>query len=249
MFEFWEKSQKLILFSYGVTENNDNYLGKIFCITDRNMNRSNFSLSCSSSLVKLFNLLIPDWKLCCCLFIYTSLSQIFTNIRIFLLLKEVNIWYLGNLFFHRINFLWCTSLYIKPFNSKKIKKKKPWCLQGPDQCVQCAHAQDGPYCVARCPHGVMGDGDSVIWKYPDASGRCQSCHQNCTQGWGACGRWSVRNEEKPVPPERDGFFMSLCMQVFGSWTVWMHRVKPQPQKGRNMFLFAVNRHVVGNPGC
>uniref|UniRef100_A0A4W6CT20 Receptor protein-tyrosine kinase n=1 Tax=Lates calcarifer TaxID=8187 RepID=A0A4W6CT20_LATCA len=53
---------------------------------------------------------------------------------------------------------------------------------GPDQCSQCAHFKDGPHCVLRCPHGVLGDRDTLIWKYPDSSGQCQSCHQNCTQG-------------------------------------------------------------------
>ncbi|KAG8009668.1 Melanoma receptor tyrosine-protein kinase [Nibea albiflora] len=53
---------------------------------------------------------------------------------------------------------------------------------GADQCSQCANFQDGPHCVPRCPHGVLGDGDTLIWKYPDGTGQCQSCHQNCTQG-------------------------------------------------------------------
>uniref|UniRef100_UPI003AABDA4D melanoma receptor tyrosine-protein kinase-like n=1 Tax=Centroberyx gerrardi TaxID=166262 RepID=UPI003AABDA4D len=53
---------------------------------------------------------------------------------------------------------------------------------GPDHCAQCAHFKDGPHCVPRCPHGVPGDGDTLIWKYPDRTGQCQSCHHNCTQG-------------------------------------------------------------------
>ncbi|KAL7373850.1 hypothetical protein ABVT39_015874 [Epinephelus coioides] len=53
---------------------------------------------------------------------------------------------------------------------------------GPDQCSQCAHFKDGPHCVPRCPHGVLGDRDMLIWKYPDRTGQCQPCHQNCTQG-------------------------------------------------------------------
>ncbi|XP_057680351.1 melanoma receptor tyrosine-protein kinase-like isoform X2 [Corythoichthys intestinalis] len=54
--------------------------------------------------------------------------------------------------------------------------------EGPDRCSRCAHVKDGPHCVPRCPHGVMGDGDSTIWKYADGQGRCQSCHRNCTEG-------------------------------------------------------------------
>uniref|UniRef100_A0A3B4Y2L5 Receptor protein-tyrosine kinase n=1 Tax=Seriola lalandi dorsalis TaxID=1841481 RepID=A0A3B4Y2L5_SERLL len=52
----------------------------------------------------------------------------------------------------------------------------------PAACSQCAHFKDGPHCVWRCPHGFPGDGDTLIWKYPDSTGQCQSCHQNCTQG-------------------------------------------------------------------
>uniref|UniRef100_A0A672J1W2 Receptor protein-tyrosine kinase n=1 Tax=Salarias fasciatus TaxID=181472 RepID=A0A672J1W2_SALFA len=64
-----------------------------------------------------------------------------------------------------------------------LLNETPTCrAPGPDQCSQCAHFKDGPHCVARCPHGVQGDGDTLIWKYPDSSGQCQSCHQNCTQG-------------------------------------------------------------------
>ncbi|KAE8279576.1 Melanoma receptor tyrosine-protein kinase [Larimichthys crocea] len=59
----------------------------------------------------------------------------------------------------------------------------PTCLgPGPDQCSQCANFKDGPHCVPRCPHGVLGDGDTLIWKYPNGTGQCQPCHQNCTQG-------------------------------------------------------------------
>ncbi|XP_076617179.1 melanoma receptor tyrosine-protein kinase-like [Chaetodon auriga] len=64
-----------------------------------------------------------------------------------------------------------------------LKADIPTCHgPGPDQCSQCAHFKDGPHCVPHCPHGVLGDGDTLIWKYPDGTGQCQSCHQNCTQG-------------------------------------------------------------------
>ncbi|KAI3355585.1 hypothetical protein L3Q82_018406 [Scortum barcoo] len=53
---------------------------------------------------------------------------------------------------------------------------------GPDQCSQCSHFKDGPHCVPHCPHGMLGEQDTVIWKYPDTAGQCQSCHLNCTRG-------------------------------------------------------------------
>ncbi|KAM3593948.1 uncharacterized protein V6R79_026296 [Siganus canaliculatus] len=64
-----------------------------------------------------------------------------------------------------------------------LKPGTPTCRgPGPDQCSQCAHFKDGPHCVSRCPHGVAGDEDTLIWKYPDRTGQCQACHRNCTQG-------------------------------------------------------------------
>ncbi|XP_031164484.1 melanoma receptor tyrosine-protein kinase-like [Sander lucioperca] len=69
-----------------------------------------------------------------------------------------------------------------------LKTGTPTCHgPGPDQCSQCAHFKDGPHCVARCPHGVLGDGDTLIWKYPDGTGQCQPCHQKCSDGCSGAG--------------------------------------------------------------
>ncbi|XP_047662260.1 epidermal growth factor receptor isoform X1 [Tachysurus fulvidraco] len=53
---------------------------------------------------------------------------------------------------------------------------------GPDMCVECANYKDGPHCVSRCPQGVPGEKEMLIWKYPDSMHVCQLCHPNCTQG-------------------------------------------------------------------
>ncbi|XP_039508295.1 epidermal growth factor receptor-like isoform X2 [Pimephales promelas] len=53
---------------------------------------------------------------------------------------------------------------------------------GPDKCTACANYKDGPHCVPRCPQGVPGEKDILIWKYADEMRVCQSCHENCTQG-------------------------------------------------------------------
>ncbi|KAJ8375545.1 hypothetical protein SKAU_G00061250 [Synaphobranchus kaupii] len=53
---------------------------------------------------------------------------------------------------------------------------------GPDKCTVCAHFKDGPHCVHKCPHGVPGESDTLIWKYADKNKECQQCHENCTQG-------------------------------------------------------------------
>ncbi|XP_026062579.1 epidermal growth factor receptor isoform X2 [Carassius auratus] len=53
---------------------------------------------------------------------------------------------------------------------------------GPDKCTACANYKDGPHCVTRCPQGIPGEKDVLIWKYADAMRVCQPCHENCTQG-------------------------------------------------------------------
>ncbi|XP_024136002.1 melanoma receptor tyrosine-protein kinase [Oryzias melastigma] len=64
---------------------------------------------------------------------------------------------------------------------------------GSDQCSQCAHFKDGSHCVLRCPHGVLDDESTPIWKYADQKGQCQLCHQNCTQGCTGPGlSWCLR---------------------------------------------------------
>uniref|UniRef100_A0ABM5GLZ1 receptor protein-tyrosine kinase n=1 Tax=Pogona vitticeps TaxID=103695 RepID=A0ABM5GLZ1_9SAUR len=54
---------------------------------------------------------------------------------------------------------------------------------GPDNCTKCAHVMDGPYCVKSCPAGVLGENDTLVWKYPDENSVCQLCHPNSICGW------------------------------------------------------------------
>ncbi|XP_027860188.1 melanoma receptor tyrosine-protein kinase isoform X2 [Xiphophorus couchianus] len=65
---------------------------------------------------------------------------------------------------------------------------------GPANCSKCAHFQDGPQCIPRCPHGMLGDGETLIWKYADKMGQCQPCHQNCTQGCSGPGLSGCRGD-------------------------------------------------------
>ncbi|XP_067385441.1 epidermal growth factor receptor isoform X2 [Channa argus] len=53
---------------------------------------------------------------------------------------------------------------------------------GPGNCTKCANFQDGLFCVPRCPQGVPGQDDMLVWKYADEMKVCQLCHKNCTQG-------------------------------------------------------------------
>uniref|UniRef100_A0A8D3AFL4 receptor protein-tyrosine kinase n=1 Tax=Scophthalmus maximus TaxID=52904 RepID=A0A8D3AFL4_SCOMX len=72
---------------------------------------------------------------------------------------------------------------------------------GSDQCSRCAHVQDGPHCVPHCPHGVPGDGDTLVWKYADDAGQCQACHQNCSN-WKRALRRLLQERElvEPLTP-------------------------------------------------
>ncbi|MGH0120802.1 UNVERIFIED_CONTAM: hypothetical protein FKN15_065138 [Acipenser sinensis] len=40
---------------------------------------------------------------------------------------------------------------------------------GPDKCTECAHFKDGPHCVPKCPAGIPGENNTIIWKYSDAN--------------------------------------------------------------------------------
>lgn len=55
-------------------------------------------------------------------------------------------------------------------------------VQGPGNCLMCAHVIDGPHCVKSCPAGILGENDTLVWKYPDENSVCQLCHPNCVRG-------------------------------------------------------------------
>uniref|UniRef100_A0A3Q1AYS3 Receptor protein-tyrosine kinase n=1 Tax=Amphiprion ocellaris TaxID=80972 RepID=A0A3Q1AYS3_AMPOC len=55
-------------------------------------------------------------------------------------------------------------------------------FQGSGNCAKCANFQDGLFCVSRCPQGMPGEDDMLVWKYADEMKVCQLCHKNCTQG-------------------------------------------------------------------
>jgi len=85
-------------------------------------------------------------------------------------------------------------------------------------CVRCKNVKDGPYCVPECPRT----------KYPDDSGICQDCHENCESygctgslnsvGYGACNACDIAVYDKnnnatmclPLDAEcEDGYFKHL----------------------------------------
>uniref|UniRef100_A0A8B9T409 Receptor protein-tyrosine kinase n=1 Tax=Anas platyrhynchos TaxID=8839 RepID=A0A8B9T409_ANAPL len=78
---------------------------------------------------------------------------------------------------------------------------------GPDHCMKCAHFIDGPHCVKTCPAGVLGENDTLVWKYADANSVCQLCHPNCTRG---------KSKNSKIPSIAAGVVGGLlCLVVVG----------------------------------
>ncbi|XP_010727531.3 epidermal growth factor receptor [Larimichthys crocea] len=65
---------------------------------------------------------------------------------------------------------------------------------GSENCTKCANFQDGLFCVSRCPQGVLGEDDMLVWKYADERKVCQLCHKNCTQGCSGPGLQGCQNK-------------------------------------------------------
>uniref|UniRef100_A0A8C4H5H7 Receptor protein-tyrosine kinase n=1 Tax=Dicentrarchus labrax TaxID=13489 RepID=A0A8C4H5H7_DICLA len=67
-------------------------------------------------------------------------------------------------------------------------------LWGSGNCTKCANFQDGLFCVSRCPQGMPGEDDMLVWKYVDENKVCQLCHENCTQGCNGAGLQGCQNK-------------------------------------------------------
>ncbi|XP_038078963.1 epidermal growth factor receptor-like [Patiria miniata] len=77
---------------------------------------------------------------------------------------------------------------------------------GPQNCTECLHVQDGPFCRAACP----------VSKYPDENGLCQPCHSNCVKEKGCTGPENKVGEGGCVAchqalVEQDGVTVLECM--------------------------------------
>ncbi|XP_061109560.1 epidermal growth factor receptor isoform X2 [Conger conger] len=70
----------------------------------------------------------------------------------------------------------------------------------PGECVECAHFKDGNYCISRCPQGIPGGGNTLIWKYADHMKVCQPCHNNCTKGCTGPGLHGCETEGNTLIP-------------------------------------------------
>ncbi|XP_029002381.1 melanoma receptor tyrosine-protein kinase-like [Betta splendens] len=114
----------------------------------------------------------------------------------------------------------------------------PQCLQregsppchgpGPDHCYQCANFKDGPHCVLHCPQGVVGDGNALIWKYPDQTGQCQTCHQNCKQGCFGPGPSKCKGDSNPPTLAASvvgGLLVAVVLAVLVSVLIRRRRIK------------------------
>nr|AAC60725.1 polyprotein [Rous-associated virus type 1] len=86
---------------------------------------------------------------------------------------------------------------------------------GPDHCMKCAHFIDGPHCVKACPAGVLGENDTLVWKYADANAVCQLCHPNCTRGCKGPGLEGCPNGSKTPSIAAGVVGGLLCLVVVG----------------------------------
>ncbi|XP_036897009.1 epidermal growth factor receptor isoform X3 [Sturnira hondurensis] len=83
---------------------------------------------------------------------------------------------------------------------------------GPDKCVQCAHYMDGPHCVSTCPAGVIGENNTLVWKFADAQHVCHLCHPNCTYGCVGPGLEGCPNGDN-IPSIATGIVGGLLLMV------------------------------------
>ncbi|KAM9333231.1 melanoma receptor tyrosine-protein kinase-like isoform 2-T2 [Pholidichthys leucotaenia] len=126
----------------------------------------------------------------------------------------------------------------------RLKTGAPMCHgPGPDQCSQCTRFKDGPHCVPHCPHGIQGDEDTLIWKYGDALGQCQSCHKNCTQGCSGPGLSGCRG----TPAHSTlavGIVGGLLIAVLISLVVFVSLRRQRIKRKRNLRRLLQERELV-----
>ncbi|KAM6201250.1 epidermal growth factor receptor [Rhynchocyon petersi] len=83
--------------------------------------------------------------------------------------------------------------------------------RGPDSCIQCAHYIDGPHCVKTCPAGILGENNTLVWKYADANHVCHLCHANCTFGCAGPGLEGCAMNGPKIPSIATGIVGGLLL--------------------------------------
>ncbi|KAM6920355.1 epidermal growth factor receptor [Lycodopsis pacificus] len=101
---------------------------------------------------------------------------------------------------------------------------------GSGNCTKCANLQDGLFCVPRCPQGVPGEDDMLVWKYADEMKVCKLCHKNCTQGCRGPGLGGCQRVEN-----RSGLSMISAGVVGGLLAVLI--------AGLSVFVLLRRRHI------
>eukprot|EP00066_Takifugu_rubripes_P008880 XP_003975413.1 PREDICTED: epidermal growth factor receptor [Takifugu rubripes] len=100
---------------------------------------------------------------------------------------------------------------------------------GSGNCTRCANSQDGLFCVSRCPQGVPGEDETLVWKYADNNKVCQLCHKNCTQGCTGPGLAGCQNKST------SGFSMIAAGVVGGLLAALI--------AGLSVFVLLRRRHI------
>ncbi|KAG5851248.1 hypothetical protein ANANG_G00091050 [Anguilla anguilla] len=115
---------------------------------------------------------------------------------------------------------------------------------GPDECTVCAHVKDGPHCVHKCPHGVPGENDILIWKYADKNKECQQCHENCTQGCNGPGLGGCHATGSRLPIIAAGVFGGLLAFLIVALTVFVLLRRRRIKRKRTLRRLLQERELV-----
>ncbi|XP_078723380.1 receptor tyrosine-protein kinase erbB-4-like [Lampetra fluviatilis] len=69
----------------------------------------------------------------------------------------------------------------KPCNPECLPVNNNLTCNGPgsENCSACRNFKEGPLCVSKCPSGIQGENNTVIYKYPNAFNICMPCHTSC----------------------------------------------------------------------
>ncbi|KAK5919700.1 hypothetical protein CgunFtcFv8_023572 [Champsocephalus gunnari] len=88
-------------------------------------------------------------------------------------------------------------------------------------CTKCANYQDGLFCVPRCPQGVPGEDDMLVWKYADEMKVCKLCHKNCTQGCSGPGLHGCQNKSSGLSMIAAGVVGGLLAVLIAGLSVFV----------------------------
>ncbi|XP_056149598.1 epidermal growth factor receptor isoform X2 [Lampris incognitus] len=115
---------------------------------------------------------------------------------------------------------------------------------GPGHCTKCANFRDGLFCVSRCPRGVPGKDDTLVWKYADKLKVCQLCHKNCTQGCTGPGLNGCQKSPSGLSMIAAGVVGGLLAVLIAGLSVFVLLRRRHIKRKRTMRRFLQERELV-----